>query len=108
MDEGKKEIGTLADVAKEILAGAQSFDYRKVSLCTACNLAAIALGDEDDFVIFDNGGGMAFTIWRGEAARYIPTDNRLYSFVHAYRVSGIDTIIHVPLFPEGRQYIEWM
>lgn len=75
-------------------------DYRRITFETAMNMARIVLGDQDNFILFDNAGGNLFSIWRGEVAKEIVnsfTDcDDLFVRTYAFRVDGEDVVLKIP------------
>ena len=99
---------TLQEIAQQIFEKASGYDMRKISLVTAANLHRLANGDGDDFVIFDNAGGMPFTVWSGDTVEALAGDEGLAkAHIYAYRVAGRDFILKTPIFDTAQRWIHW-
>ena len=98
---------TLQELAQELLEKTSKYETRRISLHTAANLHRLASGNDDDFVIFDNAGGMAFAIWSGDSAGCLANGGIERVHLYGYRIAGKDTIVQTPIFDERTQWIYW-
>ena len=55
----------------------------------------------------DNAGGLAFSVWGGEAARAMVEDNYFLKYTYAYRLDGKDIVLKEPFFARETQFVYW-
>ena len=69
----------------------------KVTVETCLNMVHVLAGSEEDFVLFTNSDGEAFTIWRGEElTEIVVTLPTMDTYRYAYRMGGIETVLCQP------------
>ena len=70
-----------------------------LSPMSALNIAKIAAGCNEDYVIFNNGAHCVFDVWTNnvsEFVKYLETDG---SGLYAYRIDGVNVIKNHPYIP---------
>lgn len=100
---------TIKDVVELLLEmDADIIQWLKINLETAVNMVDIVLDSDDDFVMWDIQGGMAFAIARGIDAHATVTQYRDAKYVlRAYRLDGEETIRFLP-YLNKRGHLEWI
>ncbi len=80
----------------------------KVSLATAVNMHRIANGEEGAYVVFNNGMGPLFEIWRGKmVVESILHDENFMWRIYGWRLDDQDELLVEPVWNEYG-YIEFV
>lgn len=97
----------LQAIAIKIIENCGDWGTQKISLTTAINLHRLASGYNDDYVIFDNAGGMLFAIWSGKHAG-LALEESFKQYIHAYRIGGEEVIVREPAIDSPNRFIRWV
>ena len=98
---------TIQELAQKILDECKEWDMSSISLMSSSRLHRLANGSEEDAIFFDNAGGLAFSVWGGEAARAMVEDNYFLKYTYAYRLDGKDVVLKEPFFARETQFVYW-